>query len=161
AVGARIVFLETVSSTSLLDALQQRGITLFACVPQFFYLIHQRVVGEVAKGGRLRRAAFGLMLKTNGWLRDRVGWNPGRRWFGRVHRALGPHTRALITGGSRFDPAIGRDLYALGLTIVNGYGLTETSGAATVQRPDDRYTTSVGQPLQHVEVRIAAPDQSD
>ena len=155
AVGARVVFLETVSSTSLLDALQQRGISLFACVPQFFYLIHQRVMGEVAKTGRLSRTIFQLLLHTNGWLRDRTGWNPGRRWFARVHRALGPRTRALITGGSRFDPAIGRDLYALGLTIVNGYGLTETSGAATVQRPGDRFTTSVGQPLAGVEVRIA------
>ena len=42
--GARVVFLQSVSSTALLEALQQRGITIFACVPQFFYLIHQRVV---------------------------------------------------------------------------------------------------------------------
>ena len=154
-VGARVVFLETVSSASLVGALQERGITIFACVPQFFYLIHQRVFGEVAKSGALRRALFRALLRTNGWLRDHGGRNPGRRWFARVHKALGPHMRLLITGGSRFDPQIGRDLHDLGFTLLNGYGLTETSGAATLQRPADVYTTSVGRPLPGVEVRIS------
>ena len=59
AVGARVVFLETVSSSSLVAALGSRDITIFACVPQFFYLIHQRVMAEVARKGaaRARRAA--------------------------------------------------------------------------------------------------------
>jgi long-chain acyl-CoA synthetase len=154
-VGARVVFLETVSSTSLLGALETRGITIFACVPQFFYLIHQRVMTEVGKSGALRRKMFRALLSSNVWLRDRLGWNPGKLVFARVHKALGPSMRILVTGGSRFDPAIGRDLYGMGLTLLNGYGLTETSGAATIQRPGDKFTTSVGQPLPGVEVKIA------
>ena len=156
-VGARVVFLQTIDSSSLVAALQERSITIFACVPQFFYLIHQRVMDEVARAGRLRRWLFRALLATNVGLRERLGWNPGRRWFARVHRALGPRMRLLITGGSRFDPGVGRDLYGLGFTLLNGYGLTETSGAATVQRPRDRFTTSVGQPLPGVEVRIDGP----
>ena len=46
-VGARVVFLETVNTTELLRGLAERGVTIFACVPQFFYLIHQRVMQEV------------------------------------------------------------------------------------------------------------------
>ena len=153
-VGARVVFLETIDSRSLLTALQERGITIFACVPQFFYLMHQRVMDEVARAGGARRAIFRTLVGTNAWLREHTGWNPGRRWFARVHRVLGPRMRLLVTGGSRFDPRIGRDLYGLGFTLLNGYGLTETSGAATVQRPGDRFTTSVGPPLAGVEVRI-------
>ena len=61
--------------------------------------------------------------------------------------------RFLITGGSRFDPSIGRDLHDLGFTIMQAYGLTETSGAATVTRPGDPIAT-VGRPLPGVEVRI-------
>jgi long-chain acyl-CoA synthetase len=155
AVGARVVFLETVSSTSLLEALAERGITIFACVPQFFYLIHQRVMSEIAKGGGARVRVFRMLLALNRTCRDRIDWNPGRRWFGRVHARLGSSMRILITGGSRFDEGIGRDLYAMGFTILNAYGLTETSGGATVQRPGDRFTTSVGQPLPGVDVRIA------
>ena len=155
AVGARVVFLETVSSTSLLEALATRGITIFACVPQFFYLIHQRVTSEVATGGGARVRLFRTLLSVNRWCRDRMGWNPGRRWFGRVHARLGSSMRILITGGSRFDEGIGRDLYAMGFTILNAYGLTETSGGATVQRPGDRFTTSVGPPLPGVDLKIA------
>ncbi|HEX5214024.1 MAG TPA: 1-acyl-sn-glycerol-3-phosphate acyltransferase, partial [Vicinamibacterales bacterium] len=156
AVGARVVFLETVNSTSLLAALQTRGITIFACVPQFFYLIHQRVTGEVAKRGVVSRWIFRGMVAATTWLRDRTGVNPGPRLFARVHSALGPRMRMLVTGGSRFDPAIGRDLYGMGFTLLNAYGLTECSGGATVVRPGDRFTTSVGQAFPGVELRIAA-----
>jgi len=156
-IGARVVFLETVNSTTLLDALQTRGVTILACVPQFFYLIHQRVVGEVGRKGRIARRLFASMLTGNRWLRDRLRVNPGRRIFARVHRALGPRMRLLITGGSRFDPDIARDLYGLGVSLYNGYGLTETSGAATIARAGDRFTTSVGPPLPGVEIRIAQP----
>ena len=154
AAGARVVFLPTVNSATLLGALQTHGITIFACVPQFFYLIHQRVMSEVAARGSLARRIVGLLVGTIGWLRDHTGLNPGPRIFARVHLAFGPRMRMLITGGSRFDPVIARDLYGMGLTLLNGYGLTETSGAATLMRPGDRFTTSVGHPLPGVEVRI-------
>jgi long-chain acyl-CoA synthetase len=161
AVGARVVFLETVSSTSLLQALQTRGITILACVPQFFYLIHQRVMTEVAKANPLRRALFRTLKRTNGWLRDRRGMNPGRRWFARIHHVLGPQMRVLVTGGSKFDATVGRDLYDLGFNLLNAYGLTETSGGACIVRPGDKFTTSVGQPLKGVEIRIAPREAGD
>ena len=160
AVGARVVFLETVSSTSLLQALQTRGITILACVPQFFYLIHQRVMTEVGKANPIRRALFRTLKRTNGLLRDR-GMNPGRRWFARIHNALGPNIRVLVTGGSKFDATIGRDLYDLGFNLLNAYGLTETSGGATIVRQGDTFTTSVGQPLKGVEIRIAPREAGD
>jgi long-chain acyl-CoA synthetase len=152
--GARVVFLESVSSATLLAALESRGISIFACVPQFFYLIHQRVTDEVAKRGAVGRLVFRSLLWVSVWLRDHTGPNLGRHVFARVHRAFGPRMRILVTGGSRIDPAIARDLYGMGLTLLNGYGLTETSGAATIVRPGDRFTTSVGQPLPGVSVRI-------
>ena len=156
-VGARVVFLESVSSSTLLEALQSRGITILACVPQFFYLIHQRVAGEIGRKGPVARGLFRAVVGVNAWLRDRVGLNPGRHLFARVHRALGSRMRILVTGGSRFDPAIGHDLYGMGFTLLNAYGLTETSGGATMVRPGDRYTRSVGEPLPGVEVKIATP----
>ena len=152
--GARIVFLETVSSTSVLQALATREISIFACVPQFFYLIHQRVMTEVARKSRISRALVRTLIGINVWLRDRTGWNAGPLAFRRVHHVLGGRMRLLVTGGSRFDPAVGRDLYGMGFTILNAYGLTETSGAATMMRPGDRFTSSVGQPLPGIEVRI-------
>ena len=83
-----------------------------------------------------------------------TGLNAGRLAFARVHRVLGDRMRFLVTGGSRFDPAVGRDLYGMGFDILNAYGLTETSGGATIVRPGDRFTSSVGQPFPGIEIRI-------
>jgi long-chain acyl-CoA synthetase len=160
-VGARVVFLETVSSSSLLQALQTRGITILACVPQFFYLIHQRVMTEVSKANPVRRTLFRALKGANGWLRAKTGMNPGRRWFAKIHNVLGPQMRVLVTGGSKFDGTIGRDLYDLGFNLLNAYGLTETSGGACIVKPGDIFTTSVGQPLKGVDIRIAPREASD
>jgi long-chain acyl-CoA synthetase len=154
-IGAHVVFLETLNTQELLKALNDEGVSVFACVPQFFYLIHGRVMDQVKKGGFATRLAFGVLTRLNRWLRG-AGLNLGRLFFGRVHRTIGHRMRLLITGGSRFDPAIGRDLNDLGLTILQAYGLTETSGASTVTRLDDPIAT-VGRPLAGVEIRIAPP----
>ena len=152
AVGARVVYLETITSTDLIRALSERKITIFACVPQFFYLIHQRVIDQVNKSGWLTRVAFKTLLALNFRLR-RLGWNLGPSLFARVHATMGRSMRLFVTGGSKFDPAIGKDLYALGFTILQAYGLTETSAAATINTVDDAHIDTVGPPLPGVEVK--------
>ena len=159
-IGARVVFLETVNTTELLRALKERGVTIFACVPQFFYLIHQRVTSEVAKRGVVSRRLFRVLVDVNGRLR-RVGVNLGRLFFGRVHAVVGRGMRVMVTGGSRFDPEIGRDLYGMGFNILQAYGLTETSGAATLMRQGDHHLGTVGPPLPGVEIRIAPKAAAD
>ena len=152
-IGGRVVYLETLNTTELLRALEERGITALCCVPQFFYLIHERVRQQVAAAAGAKRALFRLMLRVNAALRH-IGINFGPRLFARVHRVLGPQMRLLVTGGSRFDPAIGRELYAMGFNILQAYGLTETTGGATVTRPGDAAVHTVGQPIWGVEVKI-------
>ncbi len=156
-IGARVVFLETVTTTELLRALAERKVTIFACVPQFFYLIHQRVTTQVAASNLVVRWLFAALLAVNGATR-RVGVNLGGVLFRRVHAVLGGRMRVMVTGGSRFDPVIGADLFRLGFNILQGYGLTETSGAATLTRPNDPALDTVGQALPGNEIRIAAPD---
>jgi long-chain acyl-CoA synthetase len=158
-VGARVVFLETLNTNDLLRALREREISAFCCVPQFFYLIHQRVLEQVARATRPRRFAFRLLLWLGGTLRERMGINLGPVLFARVHHALGPRMRVLVTGGSRFDPRIGRDFFRLGFNILQAYGLTETSGAATVLRAGDRRVDSVGQALPGVELKIVPSER--
>jgi long-chain acyl-CoA synthetase len=160
AVGARVVFLETLNSSELVRALAERQITIFACVPQFFYLIHQRLTSEVARAGALKRLLFRGLLSASFRLR-RVGFNPGRVVFGRVHDLLGRQMRLFVTGGSKFDPAIGRDFYALGFTILQAYGLTETSGAATLNKPDEAHIDTVGRVLPGQELRILPADDPE
>jgi long-chain acyl-CoA synthetase len=159
AVGARVVFLESVNSSELVRALSAQRITVFACVPQFFYLIHQRVMKGVAQGGLLKRALFRLLIAASFRLR-RLGVNAGRVLFRRVHGVMGRQMRLLVTGGSKFDPQVGRDFYALGFTILQAYGLTETSGAATLTSPDDAHLDTVGRALPGQEVITLPPEDA-
>ena len=120
---------------SLLEALAVRGITIFACVRQFFYLIHQRVMASSRSAAR-RVGIFRALLASNRPARP-ARLEPGPPRFARVHRVLGPQHASSRHRRVAFDAPIGRDLYDMGFTLLNAYGLTETSGAATVMRPGD------------------------
>ncbi|HYM04929.1 MAG TPA: AMP-binding protein [Terriglobales bacterium] len=154
--GAKVVYLETLNTTELLRALHERQITIFAVVPQFFYLIHERIFKEVAKRGKVAGWALKALMALNRGLRA-VGFNAGRIFFGKLHSTFGDRMRYLITGGSRFDPQIGHDFYALGIDVLQAYGLTETTGAAFAALPHHNVIGSVGPPLPGVEGKIVDP----
>jgi long-chain acyl-CoA synthetase len=158
--GTRVVYLSTLNTTELLRALRERNITAFAVVPQFFYLIHDRIFKEVQQKGRFVRFAFGWMRRVT-MLGRGMGLNPGRVLFGKIHNLFGKNMRLLVTGGSRFDPKIGRDFYSLGIDVLQAYGLTETCGGAFVNPPGENVIGSVGKPLKGVEAKILDPQSSD
>ena len=152
-VAMRVVYLESLNTSDLLRALQERDITVFACVPQFFYLILERIQKEVQQKGALVRVLFKGMMAVSAFAR-RFHVNLGKVFFGRVHHMLGHRMRYLITGGSRFDPEVGRQFESLGFTMLQGYGLTETCGAASVTPPGDNAIGSIGKPLPGNEMTI-------
>ncbi len=158
--GARVVYLETLNTTELLRALQERRITTFAVVPQFFYLIHERIFKEVLKRGRLAPWALRVTMAITRVAR-RFGWNTGRIFFRPIHKTFGSKMRYLITGGSRFDLHIASAFHALGIDVLQAYGLTETTGAAFVTPPKGIVLGSVGPPLPGVEAKIIDPQSQE
>jgi long-chain acyl-CoA synthetase len=154
--GARVVYLETLNTTELLRALQERDITVFCVVPQFFYLIHERIFKELNKRGKFTLRLVRTLLAFNRTLR-RLGLNAGKLFFGKIHATFGSRMRYLVTGGSRFDPAIARDFYSFGIDVLNAYGLTETTGGAFINPPGHVVIGSVGPPLPGVEAKIVDP----
>ena len=158
--GARVVYLETLNTTELLRALKERDITAFCVVPQFFYLIHEKIFKELNKRGKFTLRVVRSLMALNRALR-RVGINAGKTFFGKIHATFGPRMRYLVTGGSRFDPAIARDFYSFGIDVLNAYGLTETTGGAFLNPPGDIVFGSVGRPFPGVEARIVDPQTSE
>ncbi len=158
--GSRVVYLETLNTTELLRALRERNITAFAVVPQFFYLIHERIFQEVGKRGVITQKIFRAMMALNHVLR-KVGINGGKVFFGKVHDTLGKRMRYLATGGSRFDPDISRDFYDLGIDVMQALGLTETAAAVFVNRPGDIVFGSVGKAMKGVEGNIVDPQPQE
>ena len=153
ACGAGIVYLENLNTTEVLRALRERDVTLFACVPQLFYLVHERILKQVESRGVLAQIGFSLLRKLSRFLRG-LRINPGKVFFPAVHQALGKKMRYLITGGSRFDAQTGEAFYELGFDILQGYGLTETTGCATFTSPGENVIGSVGRPLPGVEAKL-------
>ncbi len=151
--GGKVTFLDSLNTQELTLALRERGITIFCCVPQFFYLIHERIFGEVSKKGRGAEKIFGLMLKLS-LLSQKVGLNLGKVFFKKVHQQLGPDIRHFVTGGSRFDAKVGRDIQALGFSMLQAYGLTETTSGCFCTPPSDNTIGSIGRPLPGVEGKL-------
>ena len=158
--GARVVYLETLNTTELLRALSERSISVFAVVPQFFYLIHERIFKEAGKRGSWMVRILRGLMQLNHSLR-KVGINAGPILFGKIHDTFGRRMRYLVTGGSRFDPQIGRDFYDLGIDVLQAYGLTETCGGAFATHPDDNVIGSVGKPLPGIEAKIIDPQPQE
>ena len=154
--GARVVYLETLNTTELLRALRERDITTFCVVPQFYYLIHEKIVKKLNQRGKVALRLARTLMAFNRGLR-RIGVNAGKFFFGEIHATFGPRMRYLVTGGSRFDPAVARDFYSFGIDVLNAYGLTETSGGAFLNPPGKVVFGSVGPPLPGVEARIVDP----
>ena len=158
--GSRVVYLETLNTTELLRALAERNITAFAVVPQFFYLIHERIFQEISQRGRLAQAAVRTLMTVTRLAR-KLGWNSGKSFFRKIHQLFGDKMRYLVTGGSRFDPEIARDFYTLGIDILQAYGLTETSGGAFATPPENNVIGSVGPPLRGVQAKIVDPQAEE
>ncbi len=158
--GVRVVYLETLNTTELLRALSERKISAFAVVPQFFYLIHERIFKEVAQRGKLAQSILRALMAVTVFGR-RFGINLGKVFFRKIHRTFGDRMRYLVTGGSRFDPQIALDFHALGIDVLQAYGLTETTGAAFATSPHNNVIGSVGPPLTGVEVKILDPQPQE
>ena len=158
--GSRVCYLETLNTTQLLWALQERNITAFAVVPQFFNLIHQRIFDEVAKRGALAQKLLRALMNVNRALR-RLGFNAGPFFFRKVHEIFGRRMRYLVTGGSRFDPAIANDFYAMGIDVLQAYGLTETTAAVFANSPSNNVIGSVGKAMKGVDAKIVDPQPQE
>src|SRR5579863_9346433 len=158
--GSRVVYLESLNPAELLRALTERNITAFAVVPQFFYLIHERLAEEIAKRGAVTQRIFSALLVVNRTLR-KVGVNAGPALFRTVHATLGPKMRYLVTGGSRFDPEIAQAFHDLGIDVLQAYGLTETTAAVYANAPHHNVIGSVGKALKGVEGKIIDPQPQE
>ncbi|HSW40736.1 MAG TPA: AMP-binding protein, partial [Acidobacteriota bacterium] len=158
--GGQVVFADTLKRSEILQALAEAGITILATVPQFFYLFHNRIREELSKKPPVVRKVFRGMLRLNRFSMRFLKINLGSRLFAKVHHSFGARLRLFISGGSSFEQKVAQDFHDMGFTIIQGYGLTETTGACTVTRLENNVIGSVGPPLPEVEIKIDSPDEA-
>ncbi len=158
-IGARIVYLSELNSEEIGRGMREGGVTTLTGVPRLWYLFHKKIFDGVAGKPFVVRKLFKAMLSVNGFLRDNADINAGKIFFKPVHEGFGGKLRLAVSTGSSFDAKVAKDFHKLGFTILQAYGLTETSGAATVTRFEDNKVGSVGTPLNGVGVKIDSPDE--
>lgn len=156
--GCQVGYLKELSPAELASAMKEFKPTILTTVPRLWYLFHKKIFDTVESKPKPVRALFRSMLAANRVSRKALGINLGRIFFGKVHDSFGGNLRMAVTAGSRFDSDVADDFHDLGFTILQGYGLTETSGAATATYENDNRVGSVGKPLKGAELKIAEPD---
>jgi len=157
--GCRVGYLKELTPDELSRAMKIFEPTILTTVPRLWYLFHKKIFDTVAQRPGIVKMLFRAMLRTNGALRNSLGINLGTKFFGQVHESFGGALRVAISAGSRFDEAVAIDFHRLGFTILQGYGLTETSGAATATYENDNRVGSVGKAMHGNEIKIADPDK--
>ncbi len=158
--GASITYPVSLKGPDLLFAIKERGVSILVGVPQLLGLLRNGIMKKIS--GLPGPLSF-LLLKfhgLSGLLREKLNINIGRYLFSSAHRAFGAQFRFFTSGGAKLDPLIMKDLEALGFTVLEGYGLTETSPVLTFNPPSCRKPGSAGKPLDSVELNILNPSET-
>lgn len=166
ACGASIFYCETLFTIA--RDLQLAQPTLMLAVPRLFENMRDRITENVTKMPPLRRRifhwAFRNASKAAQATRGERRWNPWLRFKHRladrlvlqkVRALLGGRLRFFVSGGAALSKDTAEFFHALGILILEGYGLTETSPVISVNRPQEYRFGAVGKPIPGVQVRIA------
>ena len=127
-------------------------------VPLFVESIYKniwRTAEKTGKAGMLRK-----LIKTSNALR-KVGIDARRTLFKTVLDKLGGNLEMIISGGAPIDDLYMKGFDDLGITIINGFGITECSPIVALNRVDDIKYGTVGEPIPTVEVEIRNKDEND
>ncbi len=161
AAGARVHYLSSLNPRLLVEAMQNEGITICLMVPALARLIHKRIMSNVESLSGAKKIIFKMLFGISGICLS-MGFRVGHVLFSQVKKNLGPNLRYFASGGAALDPKIARDLLVLGIEVIQGYGLTETSPVAHVTPPGapNRIGT-VGPPIPGVEARLVPVEGAD
>ena len=137
-------------------------------VPRVYEKVHANTLGEIERAGGLRRRiglwALGIGARASRArregasvpvflaLRERLA---DRLVFTKVRNRLGGRLRVGVSGAAPLSVDVMEFFHALGVPVIEGYGLTETGSSATVNEPDDFRIGTVGRPVEGAEIRLA------
>jgi long-chain acyl-CoA synthetase len=156
--GATVTLLNSLKGPDILACMRETKVTIMLGVPQLFLGLRRAIFEGIDKKPGPVRLLVRLLLAVNRLLRKAAGINIGKAAFGKVHEMFGPSLRLFASGGARLDADVYTDMTSLGFTVIEGYGLTETSPVSTFNPLNRQKAGSIGIPVPDVDVTIANPD---
>ena len=165
--GTTIAYVESFDLVPV--AMSEVRPTIAMSVPRLYEKMYARVLENALSGGAVKKRIFFWARavaerfanarlaghQPSGWLAAQYALAQ-RLVFSKLQQRTGGRLRFFVSGGAPLAPEINKFFYAAGLTILEGYGLTETSPTISVNTPDAFRIGSVGKPSEGVEVTIAA-----
>jgi long-chain acyl-CoA synthetase len=162
--GATVAYARSIPLLS--EDLQTIHPTIMISVPRIYERVYAAISAKLEEGSPLKRKLFGLAVET-GWARflheqGRGGWKLSfllwpllkKLVAQKILDRLGGRLRTAVSGGAALAPEISHMFVGLGLPVVQGYGLTETSPIVAGNHLENNFPDSVGQPIRGVQVRI-------
>ena len=146
--GAKIVYVPPDWPEKLTAYLKEEKITVFIGVPQIFHSIHRQVMSRINALGPLAK----LYIRSAAALRLRMILPPA------LKNAFGKHFRFFASGGAKLDETVTWDFLRLGFSILEGYGLTETSPVVSFNPLRGVKAGSVGKAIPDVKIEIINKD---
>jgi long-chain acyl-CoA synthetase len=166
--GARVAFARSIGQLG--EDLTTIQPSIMISVPRIYERVYGGIKTKLAEGPSFRRKLFECAVNV-GWARfeHSQGRGPWKLSFllwpilqrlvaRKVMTRLGGRLRAAVSGGAALAPDIARLFVGLGLPILQGYGLTETSPVVSTNRLEDNIPASIGKPVPGVQVKIGERD---
>jgi long-chain acyl-CoA synthetase len=158
--GACVVHLRSLRPEYVRDAFSRYKITYVSLVPMVLKNLERGLKAKFDELPKIKRVLLDRTIALNKLLTHRrPKVRLSRKLLPQVHEAFGGELEALITGGAFIEPSTMQFFYDLGIPVVNGYGLTESGTALTLNDLKPFRADTVGKPLPGVEVRILNPDE--
>lgn len=156
AMGKKIVL---ASATDDLTAiLKNEKIDCLPAVPLLIEKFNHSIKQSVEKKPFYLRFLFKIVYLTNQVSQTLLKKNIGRQLFSAVHKMLGPELKILLSGGATLNIDTLKFLNNLGFNILEGYGLTELGGVATLRENNPVFFGSAGKPLHDIKIKISPSD---
>lgn len=167
--GSTVAYARSVGQ--LAEDLQTIRPTVMIAVPRVFERVHQRIIDQLKARPAPVRWLFRLAV-TTGWRaflvqQGRGRWHPllllwpllRRKVADPVLDKLGGRLRAAVSGGAALPSSVAHTFIGLGLPLIQGYGLTETSPVVSFNQLEDNIPESVGVPIRGIQVSVGANDE--
>lgn len=145
--GTLVVILDELSSEALRHALREYKISVIIGVPRVWEMLHKAIMNKI-NSSWITKKIFKIYQSINSKALSRFV-------FKKVYNELGGSLRVMASGGAKLDPEVSRDYLTLGLPMIEGYGLTETSPIIAFNKPTNVKAGTVGEIIPDVEVKIA------
>ena len=144
--GDGIIICETLQGPDIMEALCRGKVGIFVGVPRLWQMLYSGIMKKI-NASFVARTLFNICKKAKSPKLSRIV-------FSSVHKKMGGHLDYCVCGGAALDKEIGEGLTALGINLLEGYGMTEMAPIIAFTRPGDYICGCAGLPLPSVDCKV-------